>query len=245
MNEINRNLLLKNSKNEIENFFPFDNFFNKKKLNLNLSLDHIDLKSIEQSNKKIKTFSTSKKSNYYNSPHYSIVLGKYYSYKKENCSYNKINNISFTSKKLNFSSFSKENTSKMHFLGKKKKILSSEEIELEKIKREKEEIKKQKILHEKCYLRSKNYISNSIYLSNNNSSKNLRSKILFYEKENKKELKINQNIENNKSENKEKYNMLENNKKILLENNNEKSLIERIEKYYQKIKEILNKQNQK
>jgi hypothetical protein len=38
--------------------------------------------------------------------------------------------------------------------------------------------------------------------------------------------------------------MLENNK-IILENNNEQYLIERIEKYYEKIKEILNKQNQK
>lgn len=67
--------------------------------------------------------------------------------KKEN--YNSLNDSGF----LNVS----QNNSKMFLEKKKKRILSSEEIELEKIKKEKEDLKKQRQIHLKCYNKSKIY----------------------------------------------------------------------------------------
>ena len=64
--------------------------------------------------------------------------------KKEN--YNSLNDSGF----LNVS----QNNSKMFLEKKKKRILSSDEIELEKIKKEKEDLKKQRQIHLKCYNKS-------------------------------------------------------------------------------------------
>ena len=201
----NRYLSFKNPQIQNKKNLSFDNFL--KKENKNSYLNQFEIKLNSQSNKKEKKiFSNSKKSNNSNSPHLSIAFGKCYnsSNSEKNNSINSLQKKSFTSaKKINFSSFANANEkiSKMSFLGKKKKILSSEEIELEKIKKEKEELKKQKLINQKCYLKSKNYIPMIITpspltiiqpfnLSNNYTSKLLKSKINEIECENYKIKKI-------------------------------------------------------
>ncbi len=188
----NRYLSFKNPQIQNKKNLSFDNFL--KKENKNSYLNQFEIKLNSQSNKKEKKiFSNSKKSNNSNSPHLSIAFGKCYnsSNSEKNNSINSLQKKSFTSaKKINFLSFANANEkiSKMSFLGKKKKILSSEEIELEKIKKEKEEIKKQKLINEKCYQRSKNYIPITItpspltilkpfHLSSSRSSKFLKNRM--------------------------------------------------------------------
>ena len=229
----NRYLSFKNPLMQSKKNLSYDNFLKKEKKTCSY-LNQFEIKLNNQSNKKEKKiFSNSKKSNNSNSPHLSIAFGKCYnsSNSEKNDSINSFQKKSFTSaKKINFSYFknANENISKISFLGKKKKILSSEEIELEKIKKEKEELKKQKLINQKCYLKSKTYIPMIITpspltifqpfnLSNKYSSKLLKNKIneIEYENYQIKKIKV---IQNNSSDEKEIIN--ENNNKINENKNN-------------------------
>ncbi len=189
--KINDDTQIKNNENEKENILSLNNISNEKKLNNNFSLNNIEIKSIEESNNKEKKINLNSEKNFSfeNNSTEKTLLRKSYT--------------SASSKKRNLYNLIKENKkiSKMNFLGKKKKILSSEEIELEKIKKEKEELKKQKLINQKCYLKSKNYIPMIITpspltiiqpfnLSNNYTSKLLKSKINEIECENYKIKKI-------------------------------------------------------
>ena len=179
-----QNFLISNN-----NFLSFGKFDDNEIPNYSIPVSNFNLKSNEQTE---NSFSTSKQ---LNSPKFSSNLKNENDNllnKNSNCVKKDkiISKKSFTTNKkccLNSFNFNK-NILKINFLGKKKKILSSEEIELEKIKKEKEEIKKQKIINEKCYKRSKNYIPLTItpspltilkpfHLSSSRSSKFLKNRM--------------------------------------------------------------------
>ena len=132
---------------------------------------------------------------------------------------------SASSKKRNLYNLIQENNkiSKMNFLGKKKKILSSEEIELEKIRKEKEEIKKQKLKHQKCYLKSKNYIPMTINPSPSTIIKpfNLSSNNYSYKLIQSKKTFDKNKINNNEKSNFEKKNKNNINKVFIDKEKNE------------------------
>jgi len=138
---------------------------------------------------------------------------------------------------LNFEKLNKNHL----FLGKKKKYMTSEQIELEHIKFEREKIKNQIKKNQEMYNRTKN-ISKIFNLKNNNKNMNFidKNNLKLIEKNNntKNDKKLNilfnkENIDNNKQNN-EKENELfnkiiydkhdENQKKILYENSKQDDL---------------------
>ena len=239
--KINDDTQIKNNENEKENILSLNNISNEKKLNNNFSLYNIEIKSIEESNNKEKkiNLNSEKKFSFENNSTEKTLLKKSYT--------------SASSKKRNLYNLIQENNkiSKMNFLGKKKKILSSEEIELEKIRKEKEEIKKQKLKHQKCYLKSKNYIPMTInpspstiikpfnLSSNNYSYKLIQSKKTFDKN------KINNNEKSNfEKKNKNNINKVfidkEKNENLNLNNN---ELINNYNTPIKKFDDCLNKNN--
>ncbi len=138
---------------------------------------------ISNDNKSISNSQTSKKS-----PKFNILL--------EENNNNDLNDIKIyspiikSSKYKSFVSNKKINceSSNYQFLKKKKKLMSSEEIELAKIKKEKEDFKKEKLKNEKIYKKSKKYIPMTItpspltilkpfHLSSSYSSKFLKNRM--------------------------------------------------------------------
>ena len=238
--KINDDTQIKNNENEKENILSLNNISNEKKLNNNFSLYNIEIKSIEESNNKEKKINLNSEKNFSfeNNSTEKTLLKKSYS--------------STTSKKRNLYNLIQENKkiSKMNFLGKKKKILSSEEIELEKIRKEKEEIKKLKLKHQKCYLKSKNYIPMAInpspstiikpfnLSSNNYSYKLIQSKKTFDKN------KINNEKRNFENKNKNNINTIfidkEKNENLNLNNN---ELIINYNTPIKKFNDCLNKNN--
>jgi hypothetical protein len=152
---------------------------------------------ISNDNKSISNSQTSKKS-----PKFNILL--------EENNNNDLNDIKIyspiikSSKYKSFVSNKKINceSSNYQFLKKKKKLMSSEEIELAKIKKEKEDFKKEKLKNEKIYKKSKKYIPMTItpspltilkpfHLSSSYSSKFLKKRMSSTDYEiNKKNNKI-------------------------------------------------------
>ena len=146
-------------------------------------VSNFELISNDNYNKSISNPQTSKKS-----PKFNILL--------EENNNNVLNDIKIYSpiiKSSKYKSFVSNKkitceSSNYQFLKKKKKLMSSEEIELAKIKKEKEDFKKEKLKNEKIYKKSKKYIPMTItpspltilkpfHLSSSYSSKYLKNRM--------------------------------------------------------------------